>query len=963
VSDVSRWAQVTAVFQEALERDEPDRAAYLDTACAGDAPLRAEVESLLAAHQAAGGFAEGSPLEALPPSAVAALSVNTRLAPGSQLGAYVIAAPLGAGGMGEVYRARDGTLNRDVAVKVLPDLVAHDRDRLARFTREAQILAALNHPNIVTVHSVEEDRGVHFITMELVKGTTLAEILPRDGFALDRFFDLAIPLADAVAAAHAQGVVHRDLKPANVMVTPEGRVKVLDFGLARPATGAAQGPGDLTAVTEAGAVLGTHGYLSPEQARGQAVDARSDIFALGIVFYEMLTGGRPFVGDTPTDVLSSILKDVPPAVSTRRAGIPRELARLVRRCLVKDPARRIQSAVDIRTELEELKHEMDAGELFAEARPAPVRAWGASRAWWTAGAAIVILLLGGAAGWMLSEPPRAPSVRLTKARQLTFTAGVESFPTWSPDGGRIAYVSDQSGNNDIWVVPAAGGAAVNFTADHRGNDTHPAWSPDGNQIAFVSDRDPNRGGIYVMPALGGRPERISPRGSAETASSPQWSADGSELAHMRREPEGNFIEIVSLATRQTRRVSVPGEQGNRFDLSWSRDGRYFAYVRAANRDQEVNRLWVLRAADEEAFAVTDETTGAWSPMWSADGRTLFFLSNRGGSVDLWQQRISAQGSPDGEASPLTVGIGMRAAALSADGRTLAYARGRPVANVWRVPILDDRETGWDDAEQVTSDEAFVQTFDLLPDGERLIVSSDRGGSLDLWLVAMDGTETRQLTDNRGPDGAPRVSPDGSQIAFHSHRQGNLDIWVLPTDGGPSVQLTSNPLSDMFPAWSPDSGMIAYYGQRGGGVNLFVMPAAGGEPRQITMGDVSKYFPQWSPDANWIFFASGTGPSGRQIFRMPAEGGAPKQVTKAPAYYVRWSSDGTRLYFPGNERGSHDLWELTVANGRERRLTQFPPGIGELGSYALAASKTHLYFTLRKDVGDIWVMDVVTDDER
>jgi Tol biopolymer transport system component len=191
----------------------------------------------------------------------------------------------------------------------------------------------------------------------------------------------------------------------------------------------------------------------------------------------------------------------------------------------------------------------------------------------------------------------------------------------------VSRTSRISGNNDIWVVPAAGGAARNFT-DHPGNDTQPTWSPDGNQIAFVSDRDPNRGGIYVMPALGGRPERISPRGSVEAVTSPQWSADGTELAHMRREPEGNVIQIVSLATRQTRRITVPGEAGNRVDLSWSRDGRYFAYVRGG-REQEVNRLWVLRAADGKAFAVTDGTTGDWSPMWSADGYTLFFLSNRG----------------------------------------------------------------------------------------------------------------------------------------------------------------------------------------------------------------------------------------------------------------------------------------------------------------------------------------------
>ncbi len=259
MADAGRWAQVTAVFHEALERDEPARAAYLQAACAGDGQLRAEVESLLASHQAAGRFAEGSPLEALPRSAVEALGLQPRLAPGSRLGSYVIVAPLGAGGMGEVYSARDATLDRDVAVKVLPDLFAHDRDRLARFRREAQILAALNHPNIVTVHSVEEDRGLHFITMELVKGQTLAALLPRTGFPLDRFFDIAIPLADAIAAAHAQAIVHRDLKPANVMVTAEGRVKVLDFGLAKPETDRAPGPGDAPTgtMTERGVVIGT----------------------------------------------------------------------------------------------------------------------------------------------------------------------------------------------------------------------------------------------------------------------------------------------------------------------------------------------------------------------------------------------------------------------------------------------------------------------------------------------------------------------------------------------------------------------------------------------------------------------------------------------------------------------------------------------------------------------------------
>ena len=379
----------------------------------------------------------------------------------------------------------------------------------------------------------------------------------------------------------------------------------------------------------------------------------------------------------------------------------------------------------------------------------------------------------------------------------------------------------------------------------------------------------------------------------------------------------------------------------------------------ANRQLEVNRLWLLRASDGKEFAVTDGTTGEWSPMWSADARMLYFLSNRGGSVDVWQQRLTPQGVPDGNATAVTVGVGMRWAALSPDRRKLAYSKGRPVANVWRVPILSDREAGWEDAEQLTFDEAFVEMLDLHPDGKQLIISSDRGGSLDLWAAAIDGTDMRRLTTDRGPDGAPQVSPDGRSVAFHSYRGGSLDIWVMPIEGGPAIQLTRDPGREQHPAWSPDGTAIAFYALRDGSVNAFVVPSKGGDIRQITTGPVSKYFPQWL-DRQWMFVAS-DGPDGkRHLFRFPGTGGALEQVTKQPAWYFRWSPDRTRLYFAGNYRGSNDLWMLTPADGRERRLTRFSRTRGELGELALAASDTHLYFTLRKDVGDIWIMDVASD---
>jgi Tol biopolymer transport system component/serine/threonine protein kinase len=881
---------------------------------------------------------------------------------GRTLAHYHVLAKIGSGGMGDVYLAQDLALNREIALKVLPPELAESEERRARFEREAKAVAALNHPNIVTIHSVEQVDGVHFITMELVKGKTVAALLPREGFSLDRFFDIAVALADAVAAAHDQGIVHRDLKPGNVMVTADGRVKVLDFGLAKRAEGLAGigTVGDLAtaAKTELGVIVGTCSYMSPEQACGQTVDARSDIFSLGVVFYEMLTGCRPFEGKTASEVMSSILKDVPPSVSTMRSAIPRELSRMVRRCLAKDVSKRCQSALDIRNELSELRRELESGELANSGQPAAMARSRFRNVGWLIAAAIGLIVLVQVSGLISMKPPPLAVPRLENAVQVTAAAGVENHPTWSPDGGRIAYDSDQSGNLDIWVTQRTGGLAVNFTADHKGFDSEPAWSPDGNQIAFVSERD--GGGIYVMPAIGGLTNRISPRASAGAyIQSPQWSSDGTELAYILVYAEATFIEVVSLKTRESRRLRIPGDAGNRFDLSWSADRRFFAYVRGSNPAAEVTRIWVLRSSDSQAFAVTDGLSSDWSPKWSKDARTLFFLSNREGSMDLWQQRIPEDGRPEGKAVAITVGIGMQQAAFTPDGRKLAYSKGRPIANVWRVPIVEGREAVWADAEQLTFDQANVGRPDLLPDGEHLLVNSDRGGNQSIWIVPIHGNDVRQITTDRAPDLAPRLSPDGKRIVFYSYRSGNRDIWVTPLDGGPAVQLTKYEGADMFPSWSPDGRNIAFYSGRSGGVHIFVVPATGGAARQVTTESSWDFYPQWSPDGNRLAFSSNRDDGVRRLWWVPASGGPPQRLTKGRANFFRWSPDGKRIYFNSDVRGDQDVWALNLKDGSERRVARLSGKQGNLGNEGLTASEHYLYFTWENSLGDIWVMDVVT----
>ncbi len=399
---------------------------------------------------------------------------------GRTLGHYRIAARLGPGGMGEVYLAEDTKLNRKVALKILPAEVAGDPERRKRFEREAQAVAALNHPGIVTVHSVEEAEGVHFITMELVEGRTLSELIPKDGLPLGRFFEVAVPLADAISAAHGRGITHRDLKPENVMVTDDGRIKVLDFGLAKlmegaPAGGAAS-PLPAATTTEPGRILGTVAYMSPEQAEGKPVDPRSDIFSLGVVLYVMATGRRPFDGDTPASILSSVIKDTPPSVTERKPALPRDLGRIVRRCLHKDPERRYQTAKDIRNELEELRKDLDSGELLSPLVERPRRRLVMTAPAMTLGvlvlgiSAFVLFFRGGGAegGWEI--------------KPLTTQRGVEGSPTWSPDGTFIAYDALGPGGTDLYIMAVSGGDPVRLTQSPPENRL-PRWSPTGKLIA------------------------------------------------------------------------------------------------------------------------------------------------------------------------------------------------------------------------------------------------------------------------------------------------------------------------------------------------------------------------------------------------------------------------------------------------------------------------------------------------
>jgi Tol biopolymer transport system component len=867
---------------------------------------------------------------------------------GHTVGHYKILHRIGSGGMGDVYLAKDITLDRDVALKVLPPALADNPERRARFMREAKAVGGLNHPNIVTLYSVEEADGIHFITMEFVKGKTLAELLPAKGFVLGTFFEIAIPLTDALAAAHQRGIAHRDVKPANVMVGGDGRVKVLDFGLATASPEFSNRAGNefpTRSATQEGDIVGTPAYMSPEQAEGKTVDTRSDIFSLGIVFYEMLTGERPFNGDTAASIVSSILRDTPRPVSELQPAIPRGLARLVERCLAKNPEDRYQSAIDLRHGLEETMQDVGSGDAVStQAAQVSQRHTRVPLAI-AAGALLAIT----AGFWLFSSRGDQREIavpRLQNAVQVSSSFAVESYPSWSPDGTRLVYQSgengyDYVGNHDIWVAQPGSGEPVNLTKGHPANDRMPSWSPDGREIAFLSDRD-DAWGLFTVAAIGGQPRNILSMPGFENSnwSAPQWARDGTTLFVSVREAGENVVMVVSLQTLKTTRVVLPRHEGNViFDLSVAADARRFAYVEGGTGGTEVTRLWTIPASGGEPVSLTDGRTNVWSPTWSRDGRKVFYVSNRGGSMDLWQQAVTDDGRPVGEPLAVTQGLGMRSAAFSPDGKRLAYSRGAWVANVWRVPILSGRPATWADAQQVTSERAYIEFVDVSPDGTLLAVSSDRRGNQDLWLLPAAGGEMTPLTTDPTPDWDPRWSPDGREIAFYAFRSGNRDIWVMPSRGGPARQLTSHPGHDSNATWSPDGHEIAFVSRRTGESGTWIVDANGGDARFVTATPDPA---EWSPDGRGFVFVR----QGR-LYRVAKDGSEPRLFSSSDPqpFSLRFSRDGQSLYYSviTGSRQNQDVWKLSLADRKVSRLTKLEGRRGHIG-YKFATDGRYLYFT-------------------
>jgi Tol biopolymer transport system component len=879
------------------------------------------------------------------------------LTPGSTLGPYEIVALIGSGGMGEVYRARDPRLGRDVAVKVLPASIGADPGRLRRFEQEARAAAALNHPNIVTIYSVERADGVPFVTMELVDGAALSTLIPRDGMPLGRTLPIAIALGDAVAAAHARGIVHRDLKPSNIMIAAGDRVKVLDFGLAklvRPEPAEA----DETAlagdpVTDPGSVVGTLPYMSPEQVQGQPVDHRSDIFSLGVVLYEMATGRRPFKGETNALLLSSILKDTPPLASDI-GDVPRELGRIIRHSLAKDPGRRYQTAVDLRNELAELQQDLSSGSLQTSAAPARSR-WSARSAGVAAALIVTALVAAGYTVWRVTSSPfRTAPPLAAEFRQLTTAAGVKQYPSLSPDGKWVVYEGTQSGNAAIYLQSVGGQNAIDLTKDSPDDDTQPAFSPDGESIAFRSSRQ--GGGIFVMGRTGESVRRLSDSGY-----NPAWSPDGTKIvyatdvANILERGANSELWTVAVATGEKQRIF----QGDAVQPNWSPHGLRIAFWKIFGDHLGQRDIATIPAGGGAPVPVTLDPAIDWSPVWSPDGRFLFFSSDRGGTMNLWRVPIDERtGATLGPPEPLSAPASYAAhISVSADGRSLAFTAFSSGSTIQSASFDPAAGAIRGAATTVVGGSRPVSGPSPSPDG-RWIAFFSLAPQLDIFVTRADGSGLRQLTNDKANDRNPTWSPDGTEIRFMSNRSGQNQVWTMNADGSGARPLTAVTGGAGTFGVSTTDGSKMVIDPTGSDHVVVIDPRL--DPKAQKPAEAPGFVSpnvdfnpwSWSPDGTELAGTACGPPTyhGALVVYSFATRTFSRVHESLTAVSPIFLSDGRRLLFQDGSK----IMLLDRTTHATRELLSVAPDTMDL-RWSIARDERTIYFVRQVQQSDIWVM--------
>ena len=869
---------------------------------------------------------------------------------GTNLGPYQIVAKLGEGGMGEVYRARDPRLDREVAIKVLPAGLATDAVSLARFEREAMSVAKLSHPNILAIHEFGRHEGIVFVVTELLTGETLRARLERGPLPARRALAYAVQIARGIAAAHARGIIHRDLKPDNVMITAEDQVRILDFGLAKridmPDT-------DMTrtgAATSAGTVLGTFGYMAPEQVRGLPLDHRADIFAFGAMLYEMLSGERAFAGVTAADTMTAVLTKDPPDLDMARLAISPGLDRVVRRCLEKAADLRFQSANDLAFALETLVSPTSAG--AADMRPLPAPPPRGARTRWLPWGVAMLASLAAAAAWWTRSAADAPEPRWSTFTRVTERAGEETAPTLSPDGNTVAYAARMNGTWGIYSQRVGGRNATLVVDDPQRDEAGPAFSPDGSYIAF--HKSDSAGGIFVAGATGESVRRLTDAGF-----DPSWSPDGRQIAFAGEEvfdPASRQLDSALFVVDVTGGAPRKLIEADAVQPAWSPSGARITYWSNVGGQRDI---YTIPSGGGTPVAVTKDPAIDWSPVWSPDGRFIYFSSDRGGAMNLWRIAVDqSSGQVLGTPEPVSTGVQASASLprFSKSGSRLAFKSRVASINPVAIPF-DPLTTRAGTPVLLDTQNNFRIPSDVSSDGQQIAFYSIGELQEDLFIGPARGA-MRRVTDDPARDRAPVFTPDGRSLVFYSNRDGVWAGWIVGIDGGGLRKIAAPPAGLVYPQISPTGDTIAFTGNSGRAVYTAPLGSTPGDAAELpgTVTNGLYFFPSgWSPDGARLtgpLVSDGGHPSGVGVYDLGSH--TTTAISGDQAYAAKWLADGRRIaYFTDNGRA------LVVVDRVTKKRTvvdvQLPaPSTGEM--FAISPDNRTIYYGAARAEADIWIVE-------
>lgn len=958
--NAKRWEQIKEIYVRALDLCGDEREGFLAGACACDADLRREIETLLAAHADAGTFLESSAVEVAAREIVAdELIFPAPQLIGRELANYRIVSLLGRGGMGEVYLAEDKRLHRKVALKLSPTRFMNDAERARRFEREARTVSSLNHPNIVTIFDIGQDGGLWFMATEFIEGRTLRQVLDESKpLRMPEVFRIASQIADALQAAHDVGIIHRDIKPDNVMLRRDGYVKVLDFGLAKVAEKQTEVELTLSSVsslTEAGLVMGTVNYMSPEQARGLNVDERTDIFSLGVVIYQMIASRLPFEGATASDVIASILNSEPPPLARYSPDAPEELEQVVAKALAKKQEERYQSVKDLTLDLKALAQEMElramrarGGRLGPESakegatrqnRPVsePVRLW---KLWGGLAIALVIGITAAWFGWRRTHRALPPVVNEFAPVRLTNHIAIDDSPAYSPDGKKIAFISNRDGMPSVYVMNADGGDVRKLVNDLP-NCSGLAWSSDGTKLYFYSE-----GRAYVVNADGGNltklPYRfgsLSPDGkkivfgkelilgsnqireifvddvtggntiglanNLLSSSDPFWSPDGKRLAFTCFH---DSFEICAIDANGKNLVRLSNNRAWDSQPIWSPDGTRIAFYSSRNCKGNVMAIHVMNADGSNVMQLTECQTFGYGKSWSPDSRNLLYASDRDGNFEIY----AINADPSHQTNVTRHLAEDREPVWSRDGKKIAFISNRDSKD--SLFVMD--AYGANPRKLVSN---VTSRLSWSPDGRRIVFYAAWAGNNDVYVANADGSGVVQLTHNTADETEPVWAPDGTKILFTHSIDGKFQLYVMNADGSGLVRISNSPEHEWQHDWSPDGKQIVFARSRNRGYtrDIWMMNADGGNPRLIAAspGTDEFLFPRFSPDGQRIAFQRRVAsPLQADIWVMNSDGSGQTRLTHRAGGWPTWSPDGKKIAFFARKReGNSEIYVMDVAD--------------------------------------------------